>query len=133
MNAYATWFGRVVWLGVVVNVVLALPALFAPAWILSLLRLEAAVPLMWVQFSANLLILLSLFYIPAAIDLYRYKANAVLAVASRLAGVTFFFLLIRQPDYFMFGFLDLTFAIPEGILLALALRANPAAQSQSYS
>ncbi len=130
MNAYARWFGRIVWVGVFVNVALSIPGLLFPEWLLGLLNLELAVPTVWVRFSANLLILLSLFYIPAAINLYRYPANAWLAVFARFAGLAFF---LTQPrDYLAFGLLDLTFAIPESILLILAQRTN-AATSQSLS
>ena len=131
MNVYAKWFGRIVWLGVFVNVILSIPGLLFPEWLLGLLNLEPAVPTVWVRFSANLLILLSLFYIPAAINLYRYPANAWLAVFARFAGLTFF---LTQPrEYLAFGLLDLAFAIPEGILLMLAQRTEPAATSQSLT
>jgi hypothetical protein len=130
MNAYARWFGRIVWVGVFVNVVLSIPGLLFPEWLLGLLNLEPAVPTVWVRFSANLLILLSLFYIPAAINLYRYPANAWLAVFARFAGLAFF---LTQPrEYLAFGLLDLTFAIPESILLILAQRTGMAT-SQSLS
>jgi hypothetical protein len=120
MNSYAKWFGRLILLGVGVNIILSIPALLFPDWLLNLLGLELAVPQVWVRFAANLLILLSLFYIPAAIDLQRYQINAWLAVISRLAGFVFF---LTQPrDYLMFGLIDLSFFIPETILLILALR-----------
>ena len=122
MNTYAVWFRRIVLLGVAVNLVLALPTLFVPEKMLALLNLPLVVPVIWVQFSANLLILLSLFYIPAAIDPFRYQASAWLAVLARVAGVIF--VLTQSRDYLLFGLLDLTFAIPEGVLLILAYRAN---------
>jgi hypothetical protein len=97
MNSYAKWFGRIVLLGVAVNIVLSIPALLFPQWLLALLGLETAVPTVWVRFAANLLILLSLFYIPAAINWERYQINGWLAVISRLAGFVFF---LTQPrDY----------------------------------
>ncbi len=122
MNTYAAWFRRIVLLGVAVNLVLALPTLFVPEKMLALFNLPLVVPVIWVQFSANLLILLSLFYIPAAIDPFRYQASAWLAVFARIAGVIFF--LTQSREYLLFGLLDLTFAIPEGVLLILAYRAN---------
>lgn len=129
MNTYAKWFSRVVGLGVLLNFALSLPTLFIPERMIALFDLEPAVPIVWVRFSANLLILLSLFYIPAAIDLYRYQASAWLAVISRLVGFTFF---LTQPrDYLMFGLFDLAFAIPEGILLILAFRSKPITESPS--
>lgn len=122
MNTYANWFKRIVLLGVVVNLVLAIPTLVVPEVMLALFNLPLAVPLIWVQFSANLLILLSLFYIPAALDPFRHQASAWLAVAARVAGVIFF--LTQAKIYLLFGLLDLCFAIPEGLLLILAYRAN---------
>ena len=120
MDSYSKWFGRVVLLGVGINIILSIPALLFPEWLLALLGLEAAMPTVWVRFAANLLILLNLFYIPAAIDLKHYQANAWLAVISRLAGFVFF--LTQPKDYLRFGLIDLTFFIPEAILLVLALR-----------
>jgi hypothetical protein len=128
MNVYAKWFGRIVWLGVITNLSLAIPALVYPNMILGLFKLEPAVPSLWVSFSANLLILLSLFYIPGAINLYHYRANAWLSVISRLAGVIFF--LFQPKAYLPFGLLDLTFAIPTGILLVLALQAEKSVSSE---
>ncbi len=128
MNAYASWFGRIVGLGVIVNVSLALPTLFVPERMIALFHLEPTIPDVWVRFAANLLILLSLFYIPGAINLYHYRANAWLSVISRLTGVTFF--LFQPRAYLLFGLMDLTFAIPTGILLILALRPENSASSE---
>jgi hypothetical protein len=129
MNSYSKWFGRIVLFGVGVNIILSIPAILFPEWLLALLGLEAALPTVWVRFAANLLILLSLFYIPAAIDLQRYQANGWLAVISRLAGFVFF---LTQPrDYLMFGLVDLSFFIPEAILLILALRNQATIASTS--
>ena len=78
---------------------------------------------MWVRFSANLLILLSLLYMPAAINPYRYRASAWLSVTSRLAGVLFF--ATQAAEYRMFGLFDFVFLVPEAILLTLAFRHAP--------
>ncbi|NEQ70055.1 MAG: hypothetical protein F6K21_32115 [Symploca sp. SIO2D2] len=129
INAYAKWFGYVVLLGVVINIGLSLLAFGFPEWLLGLLGLEPAVPIIWLRFAANLLILLSLFYIPAAIDLNRYQANAWLAVISRLAGFIFF---LTQPrDYWLLGLIDFSFFIPEAILLILAQRNQTTTVSTS--
>jgi hypothetical protein len=48
---------------------LAVPTLLWPAQMQTLARLPAATPLVWVRFSSLLLILLSSFYVPAAIRL----------------------------------------------------------------
>ena len=119
----AVWFGRVVWLGVLANIALAIPTLIAPQQIVALAGLPVPMPALWVRFAAWLLILLSLLYVPGALDLYRYRATAQLSVASRLAGVVFF---ATQPAaYWMLGAFDFVFFVPEAILLAVALKNAP--------
>jgi hypothetical protein len=117
----AVWFGRVVWLGIIANVAAAIPTLLVPDRLIAMLNLPEATPLVWPRFAAWLLILLSLFYMPGAIDLDKYRVTAKLSVFSRLAGVVFFWL--TQPrEYRMFGTFDFVFLVPETILLTIALR-----------
>ena len=120
------WFMRVLWLGILVNLALAIATMALPAMLLRLNRLPPAEPLMWAQFSALLLILLSIFYMPAGIDPDRYRFNAWMAVASRLVGVVFF-LLFQLPVYRNLGLIDLVFFIPEVILLTIAVKSSAAA------
>jgi hypothetical protein len=119
MNKYARWFGRVVWLGILANFAIALPTVFLPDEMLAMSSLPSASPSMWPSFAALLLILLSLFYIPATKPL-QYRPVAWLSVLARLAGVIFFTVFHR--DYLMFGLFDLVFFVPEIILLTLAIR-----------
>jgi hypothetical protein len=125
---FATWFGRVVLVGVALNVLLALAALFATRAFIEYavgpyeLVAPAYDPLVWPRFAALLLILLSLFYVPAAIDPRRYRASAWLAVLSRFAGALFFL----PQGYVAFGLFDLGFGVVQGLLLALAVRAERA-------
>jgi hypothetical protein len=120
------WFMRVLWLGILVNLALAIATLAIPGTMLELNRLPAAEPLLWTRFSGLLLILLSIFYMPAGIDPDRYRANAWMAVASRLVGVIFF-LLFQLPVYRNLGLIDLVFFIPEVILLTVAVKSAKAA------
>ena len=115
------WFGRVVWIGILANVALAIPTLLFPARMLELSGFPPATPVLWPQFSGLLLILLSIFYIPAALDYRRYHITAWSTVASRLAGVIFF-VGFQAPEYHMLGYFDLVFLIPEAVLLTLASR-----------
>jgi hypothetical protein len=117
----ATWFRRVMWLGIVSNLALAVPTLLAPERMIELTRVPPASPLVWVQFSGLLLILLSIFYVPAAMDFVRYRATAWMAVGARLAGVIFF-VGFQSREYHMLGYFDLVFFVPEAILLTLAVR-----------
>ena len=117
------WFRRVLWIGILANLALAVPTLLAPAAMMTFSRLPPAEPLLWPRFAGLLLILLSAFYAPAGVDPNRYRAVAWLAVASRLAGVIFF-VLFQAREYHMLGYFDLVFFVPELILL---LRMAPVA------
>ena len=122
MYMAGTWYKRVLWLGIISNFALAVPTLLVPARMIELTGVPLATPLMWVQFSALLLMLLSIFYMPAGIDFLRYRATAWMAVGSRFAGVIFF-VGFQDRVYHMFGYFDLVFGVPELILLTIALRA----------
>ena len=113
----ARWFSRVVWFGIAANLALAVPTLLMPARMLTFSRLPVTEPVLWTQFAALLLILLSAFYVPAALDPRRYSLVAVLAVLARLAGVVFF-VGFQPQEYHLFGYFDLTFFVPEAALLA---------------
>jgi hypothetical protein len=132
MNMAGSWFKRVVWLGVLANFALAVPTLVAPQFMIRLVGIPMATPVMWPQFAALLLILLSLFYIPGANDYVRYRANAWTAVFSRLAGVVFF-VGFQSREYHMFGYFDFVFFVPELILLTLAVRAEGSAEHLRYA
>ena len=117
----ARWFRRIIWIGIVANLLLALPTLAAPSQMTQLASLPTATPDVWPRFSALLLILLSVFYIPAGLDIDRYRVVAWFAVASRLAGVVFFSL--EPASYRLFGLFDGLFFVPLALCLFLALRS----------
>jgi len=123
----ARWFMRVTWIGVAANLALATPTLLAPERMLTFSRLPPATPLLWLQFSALLLILLSAFYVPAALNPNRYRLVAWLAVGARLAGVVFF-IGFQPREYNLFGYFDFVFFVPE-LLLLIALTRSGAGQS----
>jgi hypothetical protein len=117
----ARWFSRVVWIGVAANLALAVPTLIMPERMLRMTGLPITNPLLWTQFAGLLLILLSAFYVPAALDPQRYRLVAWLAVLSRLAGVVFF-IFFQAREYHMLGYFDLVFFVPEVVLLTAAGR-----------
>jgi Cytochrome C oxidase, cbb3-type, subunit III len=129
LNRYAVWFSRVVWLGIVANCLLAIPTLLMPGPVMMLFGLPQAAPLMWPSFAALLLLLLSAFYVPAALRPLSYLPVAWLSVTARLAGVVFFCIFNRS--YFSFGLFDFTFLIPEAALLILAVREKKAHPEKS--
>ena len=91
-----------------------------PVFCFSLLHIPPDYSI-WVRFSANLLFLLSVFYIPAIWDLQRYRANAWFAVfPSRIFGTVFFTVAVfcfDQPAGFLVFAGDLIFALAQGYLL----------------
>lgn len=115
------WLKRVIWLGIFANLALALPTLAAPDMIIDRVGLPTATPVLWPRFAGLLLIILSVFYTPAATDLDRYRIVAWLAIASRAAGVLFF---VPQSTYRMLGLFDLAFLVPELLLLIVALQST---------
>src|SRR5262245_44301960 len=104
MNRYAIWFGRAMGPGILIDWLLAVPAIFAPNWILSLAGQTVSEDATWVAFTALLVFLLSLFYIPGAGDPYRYPVSAWLGVACRLP-VALFFLWLYPGQYAALGLL----------------------------
>jgi hypothetical protein len=120
-----TWFRRVLWIGIIANLGLAIPTLLFPARMMMMTNLPPATPLLWPRFSALLLVLLSVFYMPAGIDPNRYRVVAWLAVGSRLAGVIFF-VGFQAAEYHMLGYFDLVFFVPELALLSMLAREGGA-------
>src|SRR6266480_2399679 len=114
------WFRRLVWLGIIANVVVGIVGVAAPAQVLAFLKLDPASPLVWPRCAAFFLILLSCFYIPAAVDPCAHRFSAVFAVACRFAGFAFF--AVVGGRYIVFGLYDLLFGAPQAICLYLAWR-----------
>jgi hypothetical protein len=118
-NGYLLWFRRVMWLGIASNVIVAVVSIARTAMVLELLKLPPAEPLVWPRFAAFLLILLSGFYVPAALDPSRNVFAAIFAVVCRFGGVAFFSIIGGR--YIAFGLFDFVFGLPEAILLGCAL------------
>jgi hypothetical protein len=110
-SSVSIWIVRhtiLLWFGIFLNVLFIIPLLFFPRWMLDLFGIPLD-QLIWARESAGLLMIISAFYVPAAIDFGRYRANAYIAVfPSRTFGATFFFfavVLFGQPP----GFLSISF------------------------
>src|SRR5215469_3505147 len=110
-STISVWIMRhtiLIWFGIFLNSLFIIPLLFFPRWMLDLFSIPLE-ELIWARESAGLLMIISVFYVPAAVDFARYRANAYIAVfPSRTFGATFFFLavvLFGQPP----GFLSISF------------------------
>jgi hypothetical protein len=120
-NPYATAFRWAVVVGIIQDLIVGIPGIFAPNAVLSIVAEPVPNPV-WPAFAANLLVLLAMFYIPAALDPFRYRIVAIMTVLARAAGVVFFLVIWRGAAPAWFGYLDLMFGTVQGILLVLAYR-----------
>ena len=125
---FARWFGWAVFLGILQDWAVGLPGIFVPNAVLKVAKADRAAQPVWPAFASLLLVLLSLFYIPGALDPYRFRPNAILAVAARAAGVVFFLGIWRGRTPAWFGYLDLTFTALQGSLLWLTLKRRETTQ-----
>ncbi len=129
MNSkYRKWFGIVVWFGILANWGFAFWVLFVdPQRLLATLKLGEVNSTVWLYNYSVLLIVLSCFYIPAARDPFRYRANAWLLIVGRLLpALTFFvgvFLQFMPKGFLRLGIADGTIGIVELILLIRTFRA----------
>jgi mono/diheme cytochrome c family protein len=117
-NGALRWFQRLVWAGIVTNIVVGIISIAYPAQVLELAKVDPATPLVWPRLSAMLIMLLAGFYIPAAIDPCTHRFAAVFAVVCRFAGTTFMALV--GGHYIIFGLFDFIFGAPQAIFLYLA-------------
>lgn len=129
MFNYLRWFRIVVWFGILVNWSFAAVAmLIDPNGLLSILSLGAVESTVWLYNYSVLLIILSCFYIPAAIDPFRYRVNAWLLIVGRLVPASTYFLGVMMgfmPSGFStLGIGDSTIGIVELILLLLIFRTG---------
>lgn len=124
-NPYATWFSRVVWLGIVFNLLFVAEQFFAP----DLVNVGFNVPItgvtVWNVAHGAMVLALSLLYIPAAVNPLQYPMYSWMIVVSRLvASVLWAFVLTTNPAFTTAFVSDFSFGIVEGILLQLALPAR---------
>src|SRR6266567_3510931 len=116
------WFRRFVWLGIIANVIITLTSIFCTEWVLGLLELEPAYPLVWPRFGALGILLLSGFYLVAARDPCGSHWATLFTVLCRFVGFIFF--AIVGGRYLAFGLFDLVFGAPQAICLYLAWRRS---------
>ncbi|MEH2208026.1 MAG: hypothetical protein V7K53_28795 [Nostoc sp.] len=129
MNNYAKWFSRVTWLGIIANMLFVIPSCFFPELMLTFLQMHIPEPIIWVRAAGMLLFIISAFYIPGALDPYRYQATAWISIfPSRAFGSTFFICAVlffgQDKGFLSIAFVDLFFGLAELILLTLAMRSK---------
>jgi hypothetical protein len=119
MTRFANLFRLAVGLGVLVDWALHVPAIFAPSG-------ASAAPddLRWVAFASWLAVLVSWFYVPAAVAPYRYTFGAWVAVLGRAACAAVL-LLVWRGELAVLGWVHLALFAVQLPLWLLALRERP--------
>ena len=131
MSRSRTWFKYVVWFGIVLNWAFAVYVLFVnPMRLLEWLGLGTVNNTIWMVNYCVLLAILSCFYIPAAADPLRYRANAWLLIVGRLVPASTFFVGVAM-GFMPRGFLALgtgdgLVGLVELLLLTRLLKDQPA-------
>ena len=130
-NPWARWYGRTVLLGIFVNMFFVVACFFFPRPMCELLHLKVPDPIIWVRTSGMLLFIISVFYIPGALDPFRYRATAVMhIIPSRACGSTFFLysVLVRgqEAGFLSIALVDLFFGVVSAIFLFKAFRTEHA-------
>ena len=100
----------VTWLGIVLNLAVAIPFFFFPAWSLDLLGIPNS-PSMWARTGAMLLVIITVFYVPMSLDLDRFRIMAWLSIfPSRTFGAAFFTVAVvffgASPGYLSIALID---------------------------
>jgi hypothetical protein len=126
-NTAAKWFGRVVWIGIVVNMFFVVACFFFPERMCELLGLTKPNPIIWVRTSGMLLFIISIFYMPAAMNPFRYRATAIMhIIPSRACGSSFFLYSVlvqgQEAGFLSIALVDLFFGVVSAILLYFAFR-----------
>ena len=122
------WFRILVGLGFVVNMIFALPALFAPRFLEKLVTVGTTNTPSWLQNVGILLIIVSTTYLPAIKDPFRYLFITYLLVAGRFSAGILFLVGVLFMD-FPSGFWtlagnDLILSTIQAVLLYFVLRAG---------
>jgi hypothetical protein len=125
MHTSVTWFRWAVLLGFLITNFFAIPGIFVPGAVLTLLGLPLATSPVWPAFAWLLTFLVSLFYVPAAVAPLQHWPTAVFTVLSRFAFAAFWYwqfpLLTHKPAPWIW-WLELTLGALQFVLLMLVRR-----------
>src|SRR5262249_30571675 len=89
-------FGRIVAIGILLNLCFTIPAMFAPDKVLVGLDLPPETSTIWLQNVGMLLLTLCIFYAPSAVAPARYPTHTKLVVLARLIASVFWFMLLQR-------------------------------------
>jgi hypothetical protein len=123
LNPYARWFSRVVWLGILFNLLFVATQMFASNFVNAGLGVPIGTSTVWNLGHGMMVLALTILYVPAAVAPLRYPGYTWMIVLSRLlaAGLWAYIFFTSSPGFLQPLIMDATFGIVEGILLQLAL------------
>jgi hypothetical protein len=126
-----TLFKALVWIGILLNWAVGAWALLHPGSLVTTLALGPLQDRVWITNYAVLLVLIGTFYIPAASDPDRYRANAWLLVVCRLLPAAVFFAGtasgVMPAGFAAMGMADAALGLAALVLLARISRGAPSA------
>ncbi|MFC4992809.1 c-type cytochrome [Rubritalea tangerina] len=102
-NCYLTWFSRIGFLGILINLGFVIPSFLMPGMLQSMMGLPFDASHEWMQNAGMLVAAVSLFYIPALVNPAKYPIYAWLVAISRLIAGVFWIYLVNTsafPDAF---------------------------------
>ena len=122
-NTAATWFSRVVWLGIVFNLFFIAMQVFAPDFVNVGVGLTPGFPTVWNRAHGMMVLALSILYIPAARDPLRYPGYSWLLVVSRMLASIFWAWCVSsgQGSFGSYLATDGAFCVVQAVLLQIAL------------
>jgi hypothetical protein len=125
-NPYLLWFKLAAYLGILLNLLFAIPAVFCPRWLLEVLNLPHTSQTVWLRDAGGLLFFLTFMYVAAARNPFRYAFNAAVMVVGRVAFAAFWFWVVCFADYprefLKLGIADLVIAVLQSITYVLMMR-----------
>lgn len=125
MDKAVKYFRWVVWLGILLDWLWAIPAIFYPSQTLQLIgHAPSGNDYAWVAFAALLTVLVTLFYIPSANDPRYYRPATWLTVLARLS-YALFFLLLYPRNFYLVGIVNAVFFVVEALLWRRILKSSP--------
>jgi len=125
MNKALKWFSRIVWIGILLNLTIAIPAIVSPQILNITFGLGPEVSDVWLRNVGMLLLSMCVFYAGAAHNPVRFPAYSWLVAISRLIAAVFWLYMLRVTAYpalmRQFFFVDLAFGLVLSLLLQLGL------------
>jgi len=122
------WFRCSVAIGFVVNLLFVVPAIVAPRFLESLIAAGTTNTVHWLQNVGVLLAIVTIMYIPAIRDPFRYLFISYLLVGGRFAAGALFLIGVLYMNYpsgmGVLAATDLTLSPIQAILLYFTLRAG---------